>query len=99
LLADIKQRIRQAQTQAVLAVNAELIRLYWEIGQMLDARQKSVTGSGTFLPWTGHGHSLGPSPAADGKSQTQNYPPNCPASRKLSRNWATTSKQAPGRQG
>lgn len=34
LLADIKQRIRQAQTRAVLAVNAELIRLYWEIGQM-----------------------------------------------------------------
>jgi hypothetical protein len=50
LLADIKQRIRQTQTRAVLAVNAELIRLYWEIGQMLDARQKIVTGSGTFLP-------------------------------------------------
>ena len=35
--SDIKQRIRQAQTRAVLAVNAELIRLYWEIVQMLDA--------------------------------------------------------------
>ncbi len=32
LLADIKQRVRHAQTRAVLAVNAELIRLYWEIG-------------------------------------------------------------------
>jgi hypothetical protein len=27
LLADIRQRVRQAQTRAVLAVNAELIRL------------------------------------------------------------------------
>ena len=32
--SDIKQRIRQAQTRAVLAVKAELIRLYWEIGQI-----------------------------------------------------------------
>ena len=29
LLADIKSRIQAAQTRAVLAVNAELIRLYW----------------------------------------------------------------------
>ena len=28
LLADIKTRIRRAQTRAVLAVNAELVRLY-----------------------------------------------------------------------
>ena len=40
LLTDIKQRIRSAQTRAMLSVNAELIRLYWETGQMLDARQK-----------------------------------------------------------
>ena len=40
LLADIKQRVRHAQTRAVLAVNAELIRLYWEIGALIDSRQK-----------------------------------------------------------
>ena len=40
LLTDIKQRIRHAQTRAVLAVNAELIRLYWEIGAMIDRRQQ-----------------------------------------------------------
>jgi hypothetical protein len=34
LLAEIKARVRRAQTRAVLAVNAELIRLYWEIGGM-----------------------------------------------------------------
>lgn len=50
LLADIKQRIRQAQTRAVLAVNAELIRLYWEIGQMLDARQESEGGGAAVIP-------------------------------------------------
>ena len=50
LLADIKQRIRQAQTRAVLAVNAELIRLYWEIGQMLDARQITEGWGAAVIP-------------------------------------------------
>lgn len=40
LLADIKQRVRYAQTRAVLAVNAELIHLYWEVGALIDGRQK-----------------------------------------------------------
>jgi len=35
LLADVKGRIRSAQTRAVLAVNAELVRLYWDIGRMI----------------------------------------------------------------
>jgi hypothetical protein len=39
LLRDVKTRIQHAQTRAVLAVNAELVRLYWDIGHMLDARQ------------------------------------------------------------
>lgn len=41
LFGDIKQRIRQSQTRAMLAVNAELIRLYWDIGRLIDARQES----------------------------------------------------------
>ena len=40
LLADIKRRVRFAQTRAVLAVNAELIKLYWEIGALIDSRQQ-----------------------------------------------------------
>jgi predicted nuclease of restriction endonuclease-like (RecB) superfamily len=40
LLTDIKQRVRHAQTRAVLAVNAELIRLYWEIGVLINSRQQ-----------------------------------------------------------
>jgi predicted nuclease of restriction endonuclease-like (RecB) superfamily len=50
LLADIKQRIGQAQTRAILAVNTELIRLYWEIGQMLDARQKTEGWGAAVIP-------------------------------------------------
>ncbi len=40
LLADIKTRIRQARTRAALSVNAELIRLYWEIGGAIVERQR-----------------------------------------------------------
>jgi predicted nuclease of restriction endonuclease-like (RecB) superfamily len=50
LLADIKHRIGQAQTRAVLAVNAELIRLYWEIGQMLHAKQKTEGWGAAVIP-------------------------------------------------
>lgn len=41
LLDDIKARIQTAQTRAMLAVNAELIGLYWEIGRLLDNRQQA----------------------------------------------------------
>jgi len=51
LLTDIKQRIRTAQTRAMLAVNAELIRLYWEIGQMLDARQRVEGWGAAVIPY------------------------------------------------
>jgi len=50
LLTEIKQRIRSAQTRAMLAVNAELIRLYWEIGQMLDARQRVEGWGAAVIP-------------------------------------------------
>jgi len=40
LLAEIKARVRRAQTRAVLAVNAELIRLDWESGGMICQRQQ-----------------------------------------------------------
>ena len=50
LLADIKQRVRHAQTRAVLAVNAELIRLYWEIGALIDSRQKKEGWGAGVIP-------------------------------------------------
>ena len=39
-LESIKQRIQTSQTRAVLAVNAELLNLYWDIGRQLDAWQR-----------------------------------------------------------
>lgn len=40
LLDGLKQRIRTAQVKAALAVNQELIVLYWQIGQEILSRQK-----------------------------------------------------------
>lgn len=41
LLTDIKERIRTAQVKASLAVNRELIQLYWDIGGMIVGRQRA----------------------------------------------------------
>lgn len=40
LLAEIKQRISSAQTRAALAVNRELVLLYWQIGRQIAERQE-----------------------------------------------------------
>ncbi len=39
-LRDLKERIRSAQVQAVLAVNRELVLLYWQIGRDILTRQQ-----------------------------------------------------------
>jgi len=41
LLNELKGRIQAAQTRAALAVNAELVRLYWEIGRTILLRQET----------------------------------------------------------
>jgi predicted nuclease of restriction endonuclease-like (RecB) superfamily len=38
-LEDLKQRIRTAQVRAALAVNRELVLLYWQIGREILERQ------------------------------------------------------------
>ena len=50
LLTEVKQRIQLAQTQAVLAVNSELVRLYWDIGRIIDARQKLEGWGAAVIP-------------------------------------------------
>lgn len=50
LLTDIKQRIRQAQTRAILAVNRELLVLYWDIGCLIDGRQKQEGWGAGVIP-------------------------------------------------
>lgn len=39
LLASIKKRIRLARARAIMAVNAELNALYWEVGALIADRQ------------------------------------------------------------
>lgn len=50
LLADVKGRIQSAQTRAVLAVNAELVRLYWDIGRIIDDRQQREGWGAAVIP-------------------------------------------------
>ena len=48
-LLDLKSRIRQSQIKAAVKVNTELLRLYWDLGRDIVARQmESVWGSGFF---------------------------------------------------
>lgn len=39
-LTDLKQRVHEAQTRAVVAVNSELVMLYWQIGHDILERQE-----------------------------------------------------------
>ena len=50
LLIDIKQRIRQAQTKAILSANAEMISMYWDIGKMLAEKQKVAGWGAAVIP-------------------------------------------------
>lgn len=39
LLAEVKERVRSAQYEALRAVNRELVALYWDVGRMIVERQ------------------------------------------------------------
>ena len=41
LLAEVKERIRSAQYEALKAVNKELVGLYWDIGRLIVERQEA----------------------------------------------------------
>jgi hypothetical protein len=46
LLSELEARIGAARTRAVLAVNSELIKLYWEIGhEILDREHQAGWGT------------------------------------------------------
>ncbi len=48
IVAELKNKIKQAKTKAVLAVNYELLRVYWEIGKTIIDQQASE-GWGTKI--------------------------------------------------
>jgi len=50
LLGDIKQKIIKAQIKAALAVNSELIFLYWEIGKSIAEKQTEKGWSAGVIP-------------------------------------------------
>lgn len=50
LLTEIKQRIQSAQMRAAFAANAELIRLYWQVGSLLDKRQALEGWGAAVIP-------------------------------------------------
>ncbi len=50
LLQEVKERIAQAQARAVLSVNAELVRLYWDIGRIIDIRQQEEGWGAAVIP-------------------------------------------------
>ncbi|MBX3442147.1 MAG: DUF1016 family protein [Planctomyces sp.] len=50
LLAEIKSRIQQAQTRAMLSVNAELVQLYWDIGRIIAGRQQQEGWGAAVIP-------------------------------------------------
>ncbi|HWB12773.1 MAG TPA: PDDEXK nuclease domain-containing protein [Pirellulales bacterium] len=54
LLNEIKDRIQHAQTRAVLAVNSELVHLYWDIGRIIDARQQREGWGAGVIPRLAH---------------------------------------------
>jgi predicted nuclease of restriction endonuclease-like (RecB) superfamily len=50
LLTDIKTRIRQAQTKAVMSASAEMIMMYWDIGKMVEERQHLEGWGAAVIP-------------------------------------------------
>jgi len=50
LLGEVKLRIQTAQTRAMFSVNAELIRLYWDIGRMIADRQQREGWGSSVIP-------------------------------------------------
>ncbi len=50
LFVEIKTRIQASQVRAILTVNSELIQLYWDIGYMIDARQKHEGWGAGVIP-------------------------------------------------
>jgi len=50
LLREIKARIQHAQTRAILSANAELVRLYWDIGRLIDQRQEREGWGAAVIP-------------------------------------------------
>ena len=50
LLADIKTRIMQARNRAVMSANAEMVRMYWDVGRMVALKQDTEGWGAAVIP-------------------------------------------------
>jgi predicted nuclease of restriction endonuclease-like (RecB) superfamily len=50
LLNDVKARIVQAQRRALMSANAEMIRMYWDIGHMVADKQETEGWGSAVIP-------------------------------------------------
>ena len=50
LLSAIKTRIRGAQVKAALSANQEMLFMYWDIGRMIDQRQRTEGWGAAVIP-------------------------------------------------
>jgi predicted nuclease of restriction endonuclease-like (RecB) superfamily len=50
LFSDIKQKIQRSQVKAAVAVNSEMILLYWEIGKSIAEKQSQEGWSAGVIP-------------------------------------------------
>jgi predicted nuclease of restriction endonuclease-like (RecB) superfamily len=48
-IQDVKQRIQSAQTKAAIAVNQELLHLYWDLAELILLKQQEATWGDQFL--------------------------------------------------
>jgi DUF1016 N-terminal domain len=42
-IQDVKQRIQSAQIKAAIAVNQELLHLYWDLAELIVLKQQEAT--------------------------------------------------------
>lgn len=48
-IIELKSKIRQSQIKAALAVNSQLILMYWELGQQITEKQKNSLWGSSFI--------------------------------------------------
>ena len=50
LLDELKGRIQSAQAHAIVSVNSELVRLYWDVGRIINQRQEQEGWGAAVIP-------------------------------------------------
>jgi hypothetical protein len=48
-LIDLKSKIQQSQIKAALAVNSQLIQLYWDLGRQIVEKQETAKWGSGFI--------------------------------------------------